>query len=216
MALSNGSNPFSHATRSVYFYKHFTCDFVFFKPFNDDDVNSHRIVLHDEWYSKPHWLQCVLVMTKATVDDTVEPRACKKTCQMTFAAHGLIDFQPSKPLQILVINVFAKAMHIPQHVVAYAMEPSASVMTILSNTLYHSTTKTPEGLFRINCTLRNTSCCLQANKNYRPWQCETSKTKATDKLQTPVAAVPYDPKIDREWHNFGTHPDTQWRNRRAH
>lgn len=64
---------------------------------------------------------------------TVEPRILDGTRQLSFATHGVINVQPSQTFHILIYNLSAKAMYLPNHMmIAYATTPPTSVMTAFS------------------------------------------------------------------------------------
>lgn len=114
------------------------------KSSSDEVANTHSICLAWQTLLKPHSQHRELVTTTAFGTNTVETRIFIETLQKTPAAQGVIKILLLKPFHIFVVNVSAKAMHLPKYiVVGYANGPFISVMTVSSTLLNHSPKVTP-------------------------------------------------------------------------
>lgn len=134
----------SGTQRLLYYYDRITCRGISCNLFHDDEAHSHSTRSVRQTLLKLHIENCVLVTTKATSIDAIEPEIFEETHRMAFAAHGVINILPSQPFHILKANFSAIAVHLPTHMVkAYATEPFISVRTFLSTSSYPFPKKSP-------------------------------------------------------------------------
>lgn len=79
---------------------------------------------------KPRTLFSVQATTSASRSYTIKTRTLKKSMQMLSAAHSVIDEFLLQPINILLLNVFTKAIRIPkQMTLAYATDLPTAVVT---------------------------------------------------------------------------------------
>lgn len=79
---------------------------------------------------QPHTECCVMATTSSSDIPAIELRILERPLELTFAAHSMVDVLPSQPFHSHSFKSFAKAMHLPIHVVeAYRKDPPKSVMT---------------------------------------------------------------------------------------
>lgn len=85
------------------------------KPPKDDKATSHPIRIPRKTVLKLHSKLCVSVSTTASSTSTIGPRISERPCQLTFAAHGVINVLLSQPFCILFTSFSATAMRLPKH-----------------------------------------------------------------------------------------------------
>lgn len=130
--------------------------------------------------------------TSASSIHTIEGQTLGGTCQLTMAAHGVMDVLSLSPFHILICSFPAKVMHLSMlMIVAYATRRPTSVVTASST---WTSNRSPQSLVHsVLCDEHSANCKAEQN---------TALSKALqaehENIHKLVAAVHYRPRTDRE------------------